>query len=336
MSRRETSAEIDDAAAQWAMRLDEAGPRETEQTEFEQWLEGDIRRVGAFARAQAVLVHVRRARALGTNFEPSRFEGVPGEAVAPDSLEAPAAPFLTRRRMLMGVSAVAATGAFAVLLPTQRAAAVVYETGRGEVRLVPLSDGSTVTLNTDSRIAVTIDDTHRHVQLVHGEALFKVATAKRPAFTVETGEMSVRAQSATFAVCRLKAGAPEVKVCDGNVDVAKSSFLGRNTRHLGANMRAVIKPDGVMIDGKVAAGTLERELAWQEGMLSFEDTPLSQAVAQFARYSDRHIRIADPAVAAETVTGLYAANNPEGFAQAVALGLNLHMQKTAGNIILTR
>jgi transmembrane sensor len=71
-------------------------------------------------------------------------------------------------------------------------------------------------------------------------------------------------------------------------------------------------------------------------MLSFEDTPLQEAAEEFARYSDRKIEIGDVAVGAETVTGLYAANNPEGFAQAVALSLNLHVQKTSGGIILVR
>jgi transmembrane sensor len=71
-------------------------------------------------------------------------------------------------------------------------------------------------------------------------------------------------------------------------------------------------------------------------MLSFDDTPLSEAAEAFARYSDRKIRLADMAVGAETVTGLYAANDPEGFARAVALGLDLHVQSAPGGIIVSR
>lgn len=74
MPKRETSSEIDEAAALWAMRNDGAGLDDRQQADFDCWLEGDARRLGAFARAQAVLVHVRRAKALGTGFEPTAFD----------------------------------------------------------------------------------------------------------------------------------------------------------------------------------------------------------------------------------------------------------------------
>jgi transmembrane sensor len=330
MSKRETSSEIDEAAAFWAMRIDEAGLDDAGQAAFDGWLEGDVRRIGAFARAQAVLVHVKRAKALGSDFEPATFAPEPQEAgpAGTDNEVAPAPAFLTRRRLLVGASALAATAVAAIVLPTRQAAARIYETGRGESRLVPLEDGSTVTLNTDSRIVVSMGS-DRRVQLERGEVLFKVAAP----FLVEAGGASLRADEATFAVCRLDARPLEVKVCEGSVAVERPSAQRRLLR---ANMQAILPGDGTIIERSTTPGALQRELAWQEGMLSFEDTPLTQAAQEFARYSDRRIQIPDPAVSAETVTGLYAANNPEGFARAVALGLNLHVQSTPGSIIIAR
>jgi len=340
MTVRETSVEIDEAAAQWAMRIDEAVLNDTEQTEFDTWLQGDIRRVGAFARAQAVLLHVKRAKALGPDFAPEDFvpEAQESKAPVPEGVaDEPAAPIrLTRRRMLIGGSAVAASGVVALVLPTTRAAALVYETGRGEIRLVPLADGSSVTLNTNSRIAVTIDSTHRDVRLLQGEALFKVASARRGRFTVDAGSASLHADAATFSVCRIDKAPLEVNVCEGAIEVTRNDFLARGSHRLHANMQATIPGRGEIVDRGVSAQLLQRQLAWQEGMLSFEDTPLRQAADEFARYSDRRISIPDADVGAETVTGLYAANNPEGFAQAVALSLNLHMQSTSGGILLSR
>jgi len=336
MSKRETSAEIDEAAALWATRIDDAVLGGAEQAELDAWLQADIRRLGAFVRAQVVLVHVRRAKALGSEFDPASFDHDrdAAEIIAEmPAEERPAPAGLTRRKMFIGASAIAASGALAIFVPIGRASARIYETSRGESRLVPLDDGSTVTLNTDSRIAVTIDDAQRRVQLVHGEALFKVATAKGAPFIVDAGDASLRARKATFAVCRLGAQPLQVKVCDGDVEVARAAAA---TRLLHANMQAILPSDGTIIERGVTAQALQRDLAWQEGMLSFEDTPLSTAAQQFARYSNRKIQIADPAVAAETVTGRYAANNPEGFAQAVALGLDLHMQSTPAGITLAR
>jgi transmembrane sensor len=71
---------------------------------------------------------------------------------------------------------------------------------------------------------------------------------------------------------------------------------------------------------------VERRLAWREGMISFDGDSLAQAAAQFARYSDTHIVIADPAIGRLSVVGLYSATNPIGFARAVALSMNLRVE----------
>lgn len=52
---RETSTDIDEAAATWATRLD-GGPLTPDETQIlETWLAGDPRRRGALARALAIL-----------------------------------------------------------------------------------------------------------------------------------------------------------------------------------------------------------------------------------------------------------------------------------------
>ena len=316
------------------MRIDDGALDAADQAAFDDWLRGDVRRLGAFARAKAVLVHVKRAKALGPDFEPGTF--LPsGEAAAPaePDADAPAVAGVTRRRMLMGGAAVAAAGAVAFFFPGRQASALVYETARGEARLVPLADGATVTLNTDSRILVSHGQAGPTVRLDRGEALFKIASAGGAPVMVRADDVSVRAAHATFALCRLDAQPLRLSVCEGDVEVRRDA---RPPRRLHGNMQAVMAPDGGIVAAPVMADALRRELAWQEGMLSFEDTPLAQAAAQFARYSDRRIAIADPAVGAETVTGRYAANNPEGFARAVALGLDLRVQAGPGEIIIAR
>jgi len=336
MPHRETSAEIDDTAADWAMRIDDAALDGTQRAAFDAWLKGDIRRVGAYARAKAVLVHAKRAKALGSGFEPAAFDPAVGTAgFAQVAEEQPVAP--TRRRFLMGGGlAVAASGVAAIFLPLGRVAARSYETAKGEIRVLPLEDGSTVTLNSDSRITARFDGTRREVELVRGEALFKVAAARALPFRVEAGDTSLRAASATFSVCRLDRQPLEIQVCDGRVEVARDASPAQGKVVLHANMQATLGPDGRIVDRAVTPDALARNLAWQEGMLSFEDTPLSEAAAEFARYSDRRIRIADPTVGAETVTGRYAANNPDGFAKAVSLGLDLSVRQTPGGILLAR
>lgn len=50
-----------------------------------------------------------------------------------------------------------------------------YATALGEQRTIQLADSSIVTLNADSRIQLRLDPTRRNIDLLRGEALFKVA-----------------------------------------------------------------------------------------------------------------------------------------------------------------
>src|SRR3546814_19462133 len=59
-----------------------------------------------------------------------------------------------------------------------------YRTGTGEMRNVTLSDGSSVTLDTGSAIAVNYGDGRRGVRLLAGPAWFDVAPDARPPLTV--------------------------------------------------------------------------------------------------------------------------------------------------------
>jgi len=59
-------------------------------------------------------------------------------------------------------------------------------------------------------------------------------------------------------------------------------------------------------------------LAWRDGMLSFSGETLATAVRAFDRYGPIRIVIADPQLAEQEITGLFKANDPKGFATAVA------------------
>jgi transmembrane sensor len=60
-----------------------------------------------------------------------------------------------------------------------------YTTGVGERRSVALADGSHVTLDSGSAIAVDLSGARRHIRLLKGAALFTVAPDRAHPFTVE-------------------------------------------------------------------------------------------------------------------------------------------------------
>lgn len=321
MERRESSQAIDEAATAWAVRV-EAGPLPPEEQQtFDAWLAADRRRLGAFARARAVIAQVHRAGALG----PSILNG-PGDAEA-----MPARP--DRRRFLaLGLSA-AGIGVSALAWNALRDQGRNYATALGEVRLIPLADGSSVTLNTLSRISVSFDASRRVVRLLEGEALFNVVFEAARPFVIDAGEAVITAMGSQFLVSHLAAQAVKVLVRNGEVSIRHKSGDGKAVR-IGANSRTTVAADIAPRPRPVRPAEVARELTWREGMLSFEDMPLPDAVAQFARYSDLRIVLDDPSLKGETITGFYSANDPEGFARAVAGTFAVHLVKEGGAIRL--
>lgn len=330
MSKRETSAEIDAVAAEWAVRTDHAPLGPEEEAALDAWMAEDVRHFGAYARACAVLAQARRAKALGPGFDSA------ADAISTLPEEAPA---VSRRRALMigGSAAAAAAVGFAGGLAWLGWGETV-QTRRGEIRLVPLADGSTMTLNTASRVEIAYDDSRRLVRLIEGEALFDVAKDKARPFVVEAGHTSVRALGTSFTVRRTEGQSVKVLVREGVVAVSGPAVRAQVPVQLPANTKAELAPAALepVRTASVSPAEVTRALAWREGMLAFEDLPLEQAVAEFARYSNTRITIADPAVAQETITGLFAANNPAGFAQAAATSLGLRVDEHPGEIRLAR
>jgi transmembrane sensor len=316
MAQRESSRDIDQAASEWTARLDR-GPLSTgEEDAFQAWLNGDPRRKGAMLRAQAMAMMSESAQALGDDFDPADF-------AAPK-----VARFSRRQALTWGGGAVAASmAALAVGLPA--AAGTVISTERGEIRLAPLKDGSTVLLNTETRIRVRYDKGQRIVTLLKGEAYFSVARDDQRPFIVEVDGRRLSTAQAGFRVRKLDQAPIDVLVSQGVVEVGSSKVkLAGNTRFL--------LSDGSQRPQAIAPETVTRELAWREGKLAFEGETLKQAAETFARYSDTKIQIGDPVLAREPVTGLFAANDPVGFSRAIARVFDARLDQSGDTVVLSR
>lgn len=314
MAERETSRDIDQAASEWTARLDRGPLGPEEDAAFQAWRRGDPRAKGALLRAQALSMMSESAQALGSDFDPAAFE----EARRPR---------FSRRQTLAWTGAAAAAASLAALGVATSAAGEVVSTERGEIRLVPLKDGSTVLLNTESRIRIRYDKGQRLITLLKGEAYFSVARDEQRPFVVEVDGRRMRTVQAGFRVRKLEAAPIDVLVNQGRVDVAGAALLPANTRLVLAD-RA--RPQSVAPD------LVTRELAWRDGKLAFEGETLKQAADAFARYSDTRIEIRDPVLAREPVTGLFAASDPAGFSRAIVRVFDAHMEQDGDSLVLTR
>jgi transmembrane sensor len=316
MTARLSSKEVYDVAASWAAKMD-AGPLSAdEQAIVEAWLTADIRHYGALAQARALLVPVH---------EPASMRAV--EPVKP-----------MRRTILLGGSIAAG---IAVAVGTASYVSGLWNEGRyrtqmGEMRVIPLNDGSVISLNTNSEIVVRYSQSRREIELVRGEALFDVAKNKQRPFIVKTGMTQVRAVGTSFSVKALPNQPVQVLVREGVVEVKRQDVPVAPAVLVASNNQAVAPLDAPIVAKPVETAEVGRALAWRVGRIAFHGEPLGVAATEFARYSPVRIEIADPAVANEKVIGLFVSTDPVGFANAVAVSFDLRAEITGEQIRLSR
>jgi len=294
----ETASEIDSDAAGWAVRRETRESDPAFAAELEAWLAGDPRRPGALLRAEATLSYLNRGRALGAG------------AVASRPL-----PRVTRRHLVMAGSGLAAfaAGLGGVAFFVSRGQS--YRTSLGEVRQVPLADGSVTAINTDTEIRVAMTSRERRLVLAKGEVWLNVAKDPQRPFVVEAGDVRVRALGTAFSV-RWRDGGAEVLVTAGAVETWSVGDEAHRLR-LGAGSKALVTR-GQPLRAEPAAAEMTHALAWRDGQISLYGETLAAAAAEFNRYNARKIVIADPDLAGEKVVGQFSAYDPEAFARATA------------------
>lgn len=308
---------ISELAARWAVRTDGGAMSPEEQRELDTWLAADSRHRGAYVRARAQWVDLDRLAALH------------GPAAA-NATQPPTVALSRRRLLAAGIAAVGVIGG-GLSWMILREGQARYVSGIGEVRRIALEDGSTLLLNTASEVTVRFTKKERDIRLVHGEALFEVAHDKSRPFIVQANDTAVRAVGTAFAV-RLEAAQVDVTVTEGVVEVADSkamSGLGPATlaasrpavKRVVAHERVVIARARAPDVEPIAPAEAERQLAWREGLVSFDGESLQTAVAEINRHNRRQIVVDDSALGAMPIVGVFRATDLEGFSAAAAAAL---------------
>lgn len=322
---RETAEAINDQAMRWVARIDRAEPSDALAADLEAWLAGDPRRRGAFLRAEAAWRALDRAAVpIDMAQEEDHTDRVEHRS-----------PRVSRRWMVAGAGGLAASLALGIgLFALPDVATTRIDTARGEIRRVPLDDGSMAVVNTGSRLAVQLRSDQRNVELDSGEAWFQVAKQPTRPFVVSAGDVRVRAVGTAFSVRRHGGGA-DVQVTEGVVEAWVAGNAARPLR-IGQGERAFIPTTGGATTSNAAAIEIDRSLAWRTGQIVLEGNTLGEAAAEFNRYNDRQIVIADPGLAAENLVGRFRTNEPEAFVDAVAVTLGARVENAANTIRVER
>ena len=315
---RKSEDDLNEEAARWVARLDNDASR---RAEFETWVANDKRRYIAFVRAQAA-------------FGMLDVLGPEARDDAPDSKVRSAlkGPLLTRRRMLVGAAAAAVPLALGVGLGFLRRAGA-YETSFGEVKTVPLPDGSSMTMNTGSRVLASFHPRARHIEVATGEVSFDVVhDAGRP-FVVKTDFARIQSTVTRFLVRAERTGS-EVVVEQGSVDAWSERGSERDAMRLGPGARLYATNASLVPLQPLNPDELERNLAWRNGHVVFDGETLADAVERLNAYNEKKIVLADRGLANERVVGYFKLKDPAAFATAVAAAFGAQAKATPDAILL--
>lgn len=296
------AGDIDAEAARYVARMDGDDWSDANEDELDAWLARDPRHPGALLRAQAAWMTLDR----------------PFAAHAASRDRAAPAPRFSRRGLLAGGGAAIAASIAGVALLS---GGTSYATAVGEIRRVPLGDGSIAAINTASAIEVRLAETGRDVRLDRGEAWFQVASDSNRPFVVAAGRARIRAVGTAFSVRRGDRGA-HVLVTEGVVEVWADGAEGHRVR-LAAGSRAFVADDAAIAETPAAPSAIDRALAWRNGKIDLAGDRLDAAAAEFNRYNRRRIAVGDPAIAGERFDGVFRTDDPEGFAKAVEVSLGV-------------
>jgi|GEM_PF-386327 len=206
-----------------------------------------------------------------------------------------------------------------------------YRTAYGDLQTITLSDGTVMTLNSGSAVALDFSEKTRTIRLLKGEAFFDVTrNAARP-FRVSSGLGEVTVLGTAFAV-RTGDVLDRVILEHGRLAVRSHAKPNENALLTSGDMITVSETS---LSAKKAAD-LKQLLAWRRGRVIFSSIPLSQALAEFERYTDKSIFLLSPDKADLAVSGNYRIDDMNAALTILAEATGLTATTLPGGLVFLR
>lgn len=201
---------------------------------------------------------------------------------------------------------------------------IQYATGVGEIRNFALSDGSRLSLDTNSLVLASYNARERGLRLMNGRARFYVAHERRP-FLVRADTAVVTAHGTVFDVALLPPRRVAIHLVQGTVDVrsqSDSSFQSAGAaRTLPAVFTRMVAGERLLVDSDRATprpGEPAGDENWPLGVEAFNDVPLSQLLDAANRYTRKPISVATAEIGALRVSGTFHLRETPRVAENIA------------------
>ncbi len=318
---------VDKVAQAWLikMRGEDAGAL---RGEFEAWLLASAEHGEAYVRAErrmTALSVLKTSQRHGTSHAEARRGRVRGWL--------PWGAAATAIALLL-----LAFGAGGAALPGQPGAAAVARaaeplvTQRGEIRTFRLADGSSATLDTDSRLDVAFGNGARSVRLIKGRVRLSIAMQDTP-LQIGAGQGSATANDAEIDLSIDEAGTVTAALRRGEAGLRTDANVGP---------AAALSPGQALTyrrDGKLQlAGTPASDIpaSWPEGWVECHSIRLDQLVAEANRYAVRPIIIDDHSIAVLNVSGRFHISRTDQFADRIGTLFGLSVERRKADAIHLR
>lgn len=324
------------AARKWVMKM--ADHPERHRAGLERWLHGHPERIASYNQV---------ARELRVATYCSARLNLPREAARPSHRISPFRRHPVLAAAIASLCILAGSFVYLNVFTSQttggkiaavhgRQAQQSYRTGVGEVRRIPLPDGSTVTLDTASAFDFRFTSGQRTIALRYGRARFAVAhDAQRP-FLVLAGGGSIRATGTVFDVdirddvrVHLISGAVEITLPSRGATSRPPAIplqQGQQVAFGPGSAGKAISPE---------PGPLS-EAQWVTGMMSFEDEPLSRIIAEANRYAQVRIVVANSQVLSQKMFVELDIRQTEQVARKLAILLDLDVDRSESGTLVLR
>jgi transmembrane sensor len=301
-------ASVWDQALDWLL-LSQAKPQDKTVTDqLAAWLAEDPRHHQAYSKAAKVwrLTGDAPAVTLGTADAPQAPGVRPSRRLHPRP---------RRWRWAPAAIALGLCCAFLLSPPGERVIWSDYHTGTNQQKTVTLPDGSRVTLDAESAIAVDQTSQQRRLTLLQGRAFFEVTPDQARPFLVSADKALIRVTGTAFGVDRAK-DKVRVEVEHGSVAVAThDQARDSRTVALTPGQRAEVSTtSGAISVGPVAPSHLA---TWRSGHLVVEGAPLTEIVAALRPHYQGLILLQAPKLAERKITGVFDLAHPQDALQTI-------------------
>jgi transmembrane sensor len=233
--------------------------------------------------------------------------------------------------------------------------APTYATAIGEQRAIQLPDGSTVELNSYSKLAVHFSRHERDVELMKGQALFQVAKDARRPFVVASGDTTVRAVGTQFDVY-MKDSGTIVTVVEGRVAIltdhlnsdsqlaASTDDATNRTVPLTLPAAAPTPATSILLSAgeqltvtansarKTEHANVVSATAWTDHQIVFEGASLADVAEEFNRYNRKHLVIDGSRLDTFHISGVFSSTDPGSLLRFLRDRPGLRIVETATEI----